>query len=142
MMLTATRPGEARGASWKEFDLDASSWTIPAARMKGRKIHSIPLAKQTVLMLRELHQLTGDGEYLFPAKRGAAAATVSDMAILKAVRRTAGPRQEGSNGCELCQSNVLRSPGEAGPVVRRSARRREAWWPGYPVAARGCVGRK
>jgi len=90
MILTGTRPGEARGASWKEFDLDAASWTIPAARMKGRKIHSIPLAKQTVVMLRELHQLTGNGEYLFPAKRGAAAATVSDMAILKAVRRTAG----------------------------------------------------
>lgn len=90
ILLTATRPGEARGARWAEFDLDKACWAIPAERMKGRKIHRIPLARQTVAMLRELHQLTGDGEYLFPGKLGAASPIVSDMAILKAVRRTAG----------------------------------------------------
>lgn len=90
ILLTATRPGEVRGARWAEFDLDKACWTIPAERMKSRKVHRIPLARQTVAMLRELHQLTGEGEYLFPGKLGAASPIVSDMAILKAVRRTAG----------------------------------------------------
>lgn len=90
MMLTATRPGEARGARWKEFDLDAARWTIPAERMKGRKEHRIPLARQTVAMLKELQEVTGDGEYLFPGQRGAKTPILSDMALLKAVRRTAG----------------------------------------------------
>lgn len=90
ILLTAARPGEARGARWAEFDLAKACWTIPAERMKSRKIHRIPLARQTVAMLRELHQLTGEGEYLFPGKLGSASPVVSDMAILKAVRRTAG----------------------------------------------------
>lgn len=90
ILLTAARPGEARGARWAEFDLAKACWTIPAERMKSRKIHRIPLARQAVAMLRELHQLTGEGEYLFPGKLGAASPIVSDMAILKAVRRTAG----------------------------------------------------
>ena len=90
MVWTATRPGESRGARWDEFDLDAACWTIPAARMKRRLEHRIPLASQTVDMLRQLHALTGDGEYLFPGQLGAKTPILSDMAVLKAVRRTAG----------------------------------------------------
>lgn len=90
MIWTATRPGEARGARWAEFDLDAADWTIPASRMKRRKEHRIPLARQTVDMLRQLHPLTGDGEYLFPGQLGAKTPVISDMTVLKAVRRTAG----------------------------------------------------
>ena len=39
LMLTATRPGELRGARWAEFDLDAAVWIIPAERMKMRSEH-------------------------------------------------------------------------------------------------------
>jgi integrase len=90
MIWTATRPGEARGARWAEFDLDGACWTIPADRMKSRKEHRIPLARQAVDMLRQLHPLTGDGEYLFPGQLGAKTPVLSDMGVLKAVRRTAG----------------------------------------------------
>lgn len=90
MILTSTRPGEARGARWAEFDLDAACWAIPAQRMKRRKEHRIPLARQTVAMLRELRQVTGDGEYLFPGQAGAKSPVITDMTVLKAVRRTAG----------------------------------------------------
>jgi integrase len=44
LALTFTRPGELRFAAWKEFDLDAGVWTIPANRMKMRRPHRIPLA--------------------------------------------------------------------------------------------------
>lgn len=98
MILTATRPGEARGARWQEFDLDAARWTIPAERMKRRKEHWIPLARQTVEMLRELHALTGSGEYLFPGQRGAQTPVLSDMALLKAVRRTASHNDVDAHG--------------------------------------------
>ncbi|MBK7656948.1 MAG: hypothetical protein IPJ18_19905 [Betaproteobacteria bacterium] len=37
LILTATRPGEIRGAIWPEFDLDAGLWIIPAERMKMRE---------------------------------------------------------------------------------------------------------
>jgi len=67
--LTFTRPGELRLAPWKEFDLDAGVWTIPAHRMKMRRPHRVPLAPQTVATLEDLRTLTGQFELLFPGVR-------------------------------------------------------------------------
>jgi integrase len=63
------RPGELRRAEWSEFDLDAAQWRIPAAKMKMREEHVVPLASQAVDILRELQPLTGRGKYLFPSLR-------------------------------------------------------------------------
>ena len=70
------RPGELRAAAWAEFDLDAASWTIPAARMKrrvdGKKNgdpHLVPLPTQAVELLQKLKPLTGHGTLLFPGER-------------------------------------------------------------------------
>ena len=59
LMLTATRPGETRGAVWEEFDLDAALWTIPAERMKMRSEHRVPLSRQAVDLLRAIQDLNG-----------------------------------------------------------------------------------
>ncbi len=56
---TLVRPGEMAGAWWNEFDLEAATWTIPAARMKMREEHVVPLPTQAVEILRKLHSLTG-----------------------------------------------------------------------------------
>ena len=98
ILWCATRPGEARMARWNEIDLDKSCWTIPAERMKLRQEHRIPLPKQAVTMLKELKLVTGRGEYLFPGQAGAKNPTVSDMAILKAIRRTAGHDEVDAHG--------------------------------------------
>lgn len=89
LLLTGVRPGEIRGARWEEIDLVSVRWTIPASRMKARRPHLVPLSRQAVSVLLELRTLTGHGEYLFPARVGAKADTLSDMALLKAVRRAA-----------------------------------------------------
>ncbi len=54
LALTFVRPGELRLSKWSEFDLDSAepTWTIPKERMKMRKEHLVPLAKQTVALLR------------------------------------------------------------------------------------------
>lgn len=59
LTLTAVRPGELRQAPWSEFDLDAATWTIPAERMKARRPHIVPLPRQAVAILRQLHEITG-----------------------------------------------------------------------------------
>jgi integrase len=56
---TFPRPGELRLAEWSEFDLDAATWRIPAARTKMRKEHLIPLSTQVVTILREMHAMAG-----------------------------------------------------------------------------------
>jgi integrase len=70
------RPGELRGATWAEMDLDAALWTIPAARMKRSKDgkengdpHLVPLPRQAVAILRGLHGYTGHGVNVFPGER-------------------------------------------------------------------------
>ncbi|MDO9143237.1 integrase arm-type DNA-binding domain-containing protein [Rhodoferax sp.] len=74
--LLFQRPGELRGAAWSEVDLDAALWTIPAARMKRGKDgkengdpHLVPLPRQAVEILRNLHPLTGHGTLIFPGER-------------------------------------------------------------------------
>ena len=74
--LLFQRPGELRAAAWAEIDLDAALWTIPPARMKREKDgkengapHLVPLPRQAVEILRELHQLTGRSALVFPGER-------------------------------------------------------------------------
>lgn len=50
-ILTATRIGEALGTRWSEIDREASVWQIPAARMKSRKPHRVPLAPAALAVL-------------------------------------------------------------------------------------------
>ncbi|WP_297927626.1 integrase arm-type DNA-binding domain-containing protein, partial [Metallibacterium sp.] len=67
--LLFVRPGELRKAEWREFDLDTGEWRIPAARMKARAPHVVPLARQSLEILRELAPLTSGGHYVFPGNR-------------------------------------------------------------------------
>ena len=67
--LVFVRPGELRMAEWAEFNLDESEWRIPAARMKMRSHHYVPLSTQAVGILRELQPLTSSGRFVFPGER-------------------------------------------------------------------------
>jgi integrase len=69
--LVFVRPGELRAAEWAEFDLEAKhpEWRIPAERMKSRERHLVPLARQAVAILEDLHEITGHGKYVFPGVR-------------------------------------------------------------------------
>ncbi len=44
--LVFVRPGELRHAEWTEFDFDKAEWRIPAAKMKMREQHIVPLSAQ------------------------------------------------------------------------------------------------
>jgi len=98
--LVFVRPGELRKAEWAEFDLDAAEWRIPAERMKRTKqeklsgsAHVVPLSRQAMSVLRELHPLTGHGRYLFPSPR-TGERPMSDNGVLSALRRMGFPKDE------------------------------------------------
>ena len=89
LTLTATRSGEARLATWAEFDLETQVWTIPAPRMKRQREHRVPLSNQAMEVLRKARDLN-DGEGLvFPSITGKA---LTDSTISKLLR-------ENSIGC-------------------------------------------
>lgn len=65
----AQRPGELRQAKWSEFDLEERVWSIPAAKMKMRRDHNVPLPDQAIALLNELRSMGHNGVYLFPSLR-------------------------------------------------------------------------
>ncbi len=87
------RPGELRHAEWAEIDLDEATWNIPAGKMKMKEAHLVPLCRQAVEILRELHPLTGSGQYVFPSARSFAR-PMSENAILAALRRMGYSKEE------------------------------------------------
>lgn len=89
LILTAVRSGEVRGAIWREFDLEAGLWTIPAERMKGGKLHVVPLAPRALVVLAEARALARvpddpDSLVFEGAKPGK---PMSDMTLTMVLRR-------------------------------------------------------
>ena len=86
--LLFVRPGELRHAEWTEFDLDSaeSHWRIPAEKMKMGEQHVVPLAKQALVLLSELHSVTGRGKYVFPSLRSGSR-PMSENTVNAALRR-------------------------------------------------------
>jgi integrase len=115
--LVFVRPGELRAAVWAEFDLDGAEWRIPAARMKSRAPHLVPLATQAVAILRDLEAVTGDGKYLFPSLR-TASKPISDNTVNAALRRMGYSKEEMTgHGFRSIASTLLNEQGFAPDVI-------------------------
>ena len=82
--LVFVRPGELRQAEWAAIDLDAAEWRYQAS--KTGQDHIVPLSRQAVAILREIHPLTGTGRYVFPSAR-TASRPMSEAAVNAALRR-------------------------------------------------------
>ena len=68
LALTATRLGEALGATWSEIDLDARTWTIPGNRMKAGKEHAVPLSTAAIRVLKAMAAVR-QSDFVFPGFR-------------------------------------------------------------------------
>lgn len=82
-ILCASRSGEVRGATWAEIDLKKGLWTIPGARMKAGKPHTVPLSKQAVQVIAAIEPTAGT-DLVFPSPRGK---VLSDMTLTAVMRR-------------------------------------------------------
>lgn len=71
MPYVFVRANELCRAEWEEIDFNSCLWTIPAERMKMRRVHKVPLSRQVMQLLQELHFYTGHSKYLFHSPRGA-----------------------------------------------------------------------
>jgi len=82
--LVFVRPGELRSAEWADIDFKKAEWRYTVTKTKT--LHIVPLSKQALEILQELHPLTGSGRFIFPSARGNER-PMSDNAILAAMRR-------------------------------------------------------
>ncbi|MGA7196948.1 tyrosine-type recombinase/integrase [Roseiarcus sp.] len=140
LALTFVRPGELRGAQWVEVDLDKAVWTIPGERMKMRRPHRIPLARQTIAAFKNLRAITGEAELILPGARGRGR-PLSENTLNAALRRLGYTKDEmTSHGFRAAASSILNESGlwnpdaiEAqlahveGNAIRRAYARAEFW---------------
>lgn len=85
LMLTFVRPIELASAEWDEFDFKTNIWTVPANKTKMTKVHLVPLATQTLEILKELKEVNGHRQYVFVGKQNPRAHMARDT-LSKAVR--------------------------------------------------------
>ncbi|EJD6446178.1 tyrosine-type recombinase/integrase [Klebsiella pneumoniae] len=76
-LLVFIRSSELRFARWSEIDFETSMWTIPAEReaiegikhsQRGSKMHTphlVPLSRQALAILKQVHKLSGDRDFVF-----------------------------------------------------------------------------
>lgn len=106
------RPGELRRAEWSEIDLEGAVWRIPAAKMKGRQEHAVPLARQSLAILREAQELTGDGQFVFPSIRSPRN-PMSENTVNAALRRLGfGKDEMTAHGFRAIASTLLNESGK------------------------------
>ena len=110
MAMTFVRTSELIGARWEEFDLDGARWDIPAARMKMKTPHIVPLSSQTVTLLRSLHTLTGHSTLLFPGERDHEK-SMSNNTILGALDRMGYKGRMTGHGFRGIASTLLHEQG-------------------------------
>ena len=113
------RPGELRRAEWNEINLEAAEWRIPAAKMKGRVLHIVPLATQAVSILRELQALTGKSRWVFPGIR-TNGEPMSENTVNAALRRLGYDRTMiTAHGFRGMASTLLHECGWPSDVIER-----------------------
>ena len=91
--LLFVRPGELRHMEWTEINLDAAEWNIPAEKMKTNHPHLVPLPRQAVDTLKDIHHLTGAGRFVFPSPR-TPKRPMSNNGVLSALRRMGFEKDE------------------------------------------------
>jgi integrase len=117
--LVFVRPGELRQAEWEEIDLDNTEWRIPAEKMKMKDPHIVPLSKQAVAILNEIHPITGQGRYVFPSVR-TNLRPMSNNTILAALRRMGYAKDEMSgHGFRAMASTILHEQGWPSDIIER-----------------------
>jgi integrase len=118
--LTACRTGEARYATWAEFDRDAAVWTIPAERMKARRDHRVPLSTQALALLRAIRAQRPTGELLFPHSTKAGKAT-SENAVLFMISQLGYKGRMTGHGFRSLFSTLANESGQWRPDVIEAA---------------------
>lgn len=117
--LVFVRPGELRHAEWSEINFETKEWRIPAAKMKMRVQHIVPLSEQALAVLEEVKPLTGAGRYVFPGER-TASRPMSENTVNAALRRLGYSRDElTGHGFRSMASTLLNEQGWNRDAIER-----------------------
>jgi len=114
---TFVRTNELIGAEWVEFDLDNALWIIPAARMKMKTEHVVPLTRQALAMLTELKEISGGSRFVFPGRNRDK--PISNNTMLFALYRLGYKGKMTGHGFRAVASTILNETGFNPDVIER-----------------------
>jgi len=118
LALTFVRTGELIGAKWEEIDWERQEWHIPKERMKMKRPHVVPLAKQSLEILKNLQKITGTKTHIFFSVRSKSK-HISNGAILMALRRMGYQNKMTGHGYRSLASTILNEKGYTPDVIER-----------------------
>lgn len=115
--LLMVRPGELRQAEWKDFYLDDAEWRYFVTKTSTE--HTVPLSKQALAILTEVHQLTGQDRYVFPSSRNDGR-PMSENTIRQALRTMGyGNEDMSAHGFRTTASTLLNERGWGADAIER-----------------------
>lgn len=118
LVLTFVRTGELRGAQWPEFELDKQQWRIPAARMKMKSEHIVPLSRQAIAVMHELEKINEGRRYVF-ANQVDHDKPMSENTLLYALYRMGYHSRATAHGFRATASTILNEQGYRPDVIER-----------------------
>lgn len=118
LAYTFQRTKEVRFAEWSQFDFDGAMWRIPAEVMKMREAHLVPLSKQAIKILKELHPLTGNGRLVFPSTIDRER-PISENTVTYALARMGYKGRMTGHGFRSVASTILNEQGYRHDVIER-----------------------
>ena len=118
LLLTFVRTIELRGARWEEIDFVKKEWRIPAARMKMRELHIVPLSNQALDLIDQIKLINGNREYLFP-NRNNPLTYISENTLLYAMYRMGYHSRATPHGFRATASTILNEHGFRPDVIER-----------------------
>ncbi len=119
LILTATKTGEVRGATWDEIDLKEKLWTISEERMKMNTPHKVPLSRQAIEILERVGRLYGQKGMVFPGIRQGTN-QISQNTLIYAVYRLGYRGRATAHGFRATFSTIANESGWDADVIEKA----------------------
>ena len=99
--------------------VDAGKHPIPKERMKMKRPHIVPLSRQAIAVLKDLHTKTGQKINVFHSQRGKKNKHISNGAVLMALRRMGYQNRMTGHGFRSLASTILNEKHYPPDVIER-----------------------
>ena len=103
--------------------MDGATWIVPAARMKMKAEHVVPLSRQALAILGELRAIGGGSRYVFPGRNPDK--PISNNTLLFALYRLGYKGKMTGHGFRAIASTVLNEAGFRPDVIERQLAHQE-----------------
>ncbi|MCE3232426.1 MAG: hypothetical protein K0R98_683 [Rickettsiaceae bacterium] len=119
LLLTFLRQGELRKCKWEFIDFDTKEMKVPPEIMKMRHEHVVPLAPQTIVLLKEIQKINGWSPYIFPSQHRRVHPYISENTINNIIHKMGYKDEMVAHGARSLASTILNEHGFKDDVIEK-----------------------